>query len=253
LLVPTEDDASIVRCGMFNVKLSKEREMTSKRLLMLALTRVLPATLILGMTGPAHAQQVCNNGNNTNNGYFYSFYRSSGSGCMTLGSNGNYSVSYSLGSTGNLVAGKGWQTGSTSRVVGYNAGNFTPGANSYLTLYGWSTNPLVEYYVVENWGGFTPPGNSTRLGVVNTDGGSYNIYRTQRVNQPSIIGNATFYQYWSVRTSKRSTGTNNVITFGNHVSAWRTLGMNLGTMNYQIMATEGYGSNGSSNVTVWQQ
>jgi len=28
--------------------------------------------------------------------------------------------------------------------------------------------------------------------------------------------------------------------------------MNLGTMNYQIMATEGFGSNGSSNVTTWQ-
>ncbi|MFT7763811.1 UNVERIFIED_CONTAM: glycoside hydrolase family 11 protein, partial [Salmonella enterica subsp. enterica serovar Enteritidis] len=82
---------------------------------------------------------------------------------------------------------------------------------------------------------------------------TYNIYRTQRVNAPSIIGNATFYQFWSVRTSKRATGTNNVIAFVNHVNAWRSHGMNLGTMNYQILATEGYGSNGSSNVTVWQQ
>jgi len=46
---------------------------------------------------------------------------------------------------------------------------------------------------------------------------------------------------------------NNTITFANHVNAWRSHGMNLGTMNYQIMATEGFGSNGSSNVTTWQQ
>ena len=227
--------------------------MNLRHVAMIALTRVAPVTLAFGTTATAEAQQICSNGTATNNGYFYSFYRSSGSGCMTLGANGNYSTTYSLGSSGNLVAGKGWATGSTSRVVGYNAGVFNPGANSYLTLYGWTTNPLVEYYVVDNWGGFTPPGGSQSLGTVSSDGGTYNIYRTQRVNQPSIIGNATFYQYWSVRTSKRATGVNSTISFINHVNAWRARGMNLGTMNYQIMATEGFGASGSSNVTVWQQ
>ena len=36
---------------------------------------------------------------------------------------GNYSTTWSLGSSGNMVAGKGWNPGSTTRVVGYNAGN----------------------------------------------------------------------------------------------------------------------------------
>ena len=227
--------------------------MTFKRLLMLALTRALPATLAFGFAQSASAQQICSNGTNTHNGYFYSFWKDTGSACMTLGSAGNYSTTYNLGG-GNLVAGKASPTGSTSRVVGYNAGAFNPGSNSYLTLYGWSTNPLVEYYVVDNWGGFTPPGSGGQfMGTVNSDGGTYNIYRTQRVNQPSIQGNATFYQFWSVRTSKRSLRTNNTITFINHVNAWRSKGMSLGTMNYQIMATEGFGASGNSNVTVWQQ
>lgn len=228
--------------------------MNLKRLAMIAVTRVLPSILALATAGSLQAQTICNNQTGTNNGYYYQVYLSSGSACMTLGTNGNYSTTWNLGSSGNLVAGKGWATGSTSRVIGYNAGVFNGGSNGYLALYGWSTNPLIEYYVVDNWGSFTPPGSgATFMGTVSSDGGTYNIYRTQRVNAPSIIGNATFYQFWSVRTSKRATGTNNVIAFVNHVNAWRSHGMNLGTMNYQILATEGYGSNGSSNVTVWQQ
>ncbi len=228
--------------------------MNLKRLVMIAVTRILPPVLALATAGSLQAQTICNNQTGTNNGYYYQVYLSSGSACMTLGTNGNYSTTWNLGSSGNLVAGKGWATGSTSRVIGYNAGVFNGGSNGYLALYGWSTNPLIEYYVVDNWGSFTPPGSgATFMGTVSSDGGTYNIYRTQRVNAPSIIGNATFYQFWSVRTSKRATGTNNVIAFVNHVNAWRSHGMNLGTMNYQILATEGYGSNGSSNVTVWQQ
>jgi endo-1,4-beta-xylanase len=229
--------------------------MNLKRLALVALTRAVPSVLALTLASAGLAQaSVCSNQTGTNNGFYYQMYLSSGTACLTLGSAGNYSTTWSLGSSGNMVAGKGWSTGSTSRVVGYNAGVLNLGSNGYLSLYGWSTNPLVEYYVVDDYGGFTPPGNgATLLGTVSSDGGTYNIYKVQRVNAPSIQGTATFYQYWSVRTSKRSTGTNNTITFANHVKAWASHGMNLGTMNYQIIATEGYGSSGSSNVTVWSQ
>lgn len=222
-----------------------------------ALRRVYPkGLLLLGLFAVPvvglQAQTITTNQQGTHSGYFYTYWKNSGSATMNLGSGGNYSVNWSLGSGGNFVGGKGWNPGSSSRRVGYNAGVWNPNGNSYLCLYGWTTNPLVEYYVVDNWGSWRPPGGSSQ-GTITSDGGSYNLYRTQRVNQPSIQGTATFYQYWSVRTTKRQTGQNSVINFQNHVNGWSTRGWNLGNHNYQVLATEGYQSSGSSNVTVWQQ
>jgi endo-1,4-beta-xylanase len=219
-----------------------------------ALRRVFPqgvllASLVIGSVSGLQAQTITSNQTGTHNGYFYSYWKDTGTVSMTLGSGGNYSVNWNLGS-GNFVGGKGWSTGSSSRKVNYNAGVWAPSGNAYLTLYGWTRNPLIEYYVVDSWGSWRPPGGTSQ-GSVTTDGGTYDLYRTQRVNQPSIEGTRTFYQYWSVRRTKRATGSNVSITFSNHVNAWSSKGWNLGAHAYQIMATEGFQSSGRSNLTVW--
>ncbi|HEY6816848.1 MAG TPA: glycoside hydrolase family 11 protein [Croceibacterium sp.] len=197
----------------------------------------------------------CVRGTGQDDGFFYTSWRDSGSVCMTLGEAGHYTVTWDLAGGGNMVVGKGWKPGSTGRTIGYRAAAFEPGSNGYLTLYGWTTDPLIEYYVVDGWGAdFTPPGEDAPvLGTVESDGGTYRIYRTQRVQKPSIRGTQTFYQYWSVRTEERPQGADNTITFANHVAAWRSHGLELGAMDYQVMATEGFGSTGRSDVTVWQE
>jgi endo-1,4-beta-xylanase len=167
-----------------------------------------------------------------------------GSACITLNSGNSYSTSWSR--IGDFVAGAGWNPGNnaTKRFSGSLSAS---GGTSLVSLYGWSTNPLVEYYVMENYVG-SPPTAGTFKGTVTSDGGTYNIYEHQQVNQPSIQGTATFEQYLAIRTSPTSSGT---ITTQNFFNAWASHGMNLGTLNYQILATESFGGgSGKSSVTV---
>lgn len=204
------------------------------------------------LAGASDNAAICTNGTGDRDGLFYSTWHDSGQGCLTLTHDGGYQVRWTLDRQGNFVAGRGWRRGAFDRIVGYRVRHFDPGSNGYLTLYGWSKNPLVEYYIVDGWGDFTPPGPSAvPLGTVRSDGGTYRIYHTRRIEQPSINGTATFDQYWSVRTERRPIGRNSTITTSKHFAAWRRVGLVLGSLDYQIMATEGFGSKGRSEITLW--
>ena len=136
----------------------------------------------------------------------------------------------------------------SSQTVSFSGSMSASGGTALASLYGWSTNPLVEYYVIEDDQG-GGPSLGTFMGTTTSDGATYNLYEHQQVNQPCITGNScTFEQYLAIRQGNTTSGT---ITTQNFFNAWASHGMNLGSLNYQIFATEAWGGgSGSSNFTV---
>jgi endo-1,4-beta-xylanase len=190
----------------------------------------------------------------TNNGFFWSLWQSDGAtGTCNYanGSGGNYSISWS-GYNGNFTCGKGYSTGSSNRVIGYNAGAYTNTGGGTFGWYGWTRSPYYEFYVNEMWGAVAPTGG-TYLGSLTSDGGTYNVY-TVWVNNTNIDGTTGFRQIYSSRTSKNSVGQNHTITFANHYNKWKSLGYTLGAFSAPvIMVTETWGTNvsGYCNCTIW--
>ena len=180
--------------------------------------------------------------------YSYSLWKDYGDTSMTLKGDGRFECSWK--NIGNALFREGisfdctksyQEIGDISADYGV---DYKPDGNSYLCIYGWSREPLIEYYIVESWGSWRPPGGESK-GTINVDGGTYDVYETTRINQPSIDGTATFKQYWSVRTSKRSSGT---ISVTEHFKEWEKLGMSLGKLYETSLTVEGYQSSGYADV-----
>jgi len=136
----------------------------------------------------------------------------------------------------------------TNRNITYTGTHKATAGTVTFQVYGWSKNPLVEYYIIEDYtsasqfGGGGGAGGGTK-GTLTVDGSDYTIYETTRTNDPSIVGTSTFHQYISVRKDKRQSGT---ITTQAHFDAWAKAGMKLGAMDYQVLSTEGYNNAGGS-------
>jgi len=101
---------------------------------------------------------------------------------------------------------------------------------SYIGVYGWSREPLIEYYVVDNWLSQYRPGDwvgEKKHGDFIIDGAEYTVYENTRFG-PSIDGETTFKQFFSIRKEARDCGTIDITA---HIKKWEELGMVLGKLH----------------------
>lgn len=130
---------------------------------------------------------------------------------------------------------------------------------SYIGVYGWSQDPLIEWYIVDTWSPYRPNwiGKSTAgcdecglRGTITVDGATYEVY-VDKVQRGSIEGdNTPFTQYFSVRKSKRSCGTIDITA---HFDGWKSLGLELGNSMYEakVLGEAGqYPENGNASGTL---
>ncbi|WP_164174856.1 polysaccharide deacetylase family protein, partial [Ruminococcus flavefaciens] len=82
--------------------------------------------------------------------------------------------------------------------------------------------------------------------TVTIDGAQYEIFQLDHTG-PTILGTTeTFKQYFSVRKSKRTSGT---ITVSDHFKAWAEAGWNIGNLTEVALNVEGWESSGKANVS----
>jgi hypothetical protein len=124
------------------------------------------------------------------------------------------------------------------------------GGFSYIGIYGWSTNPCIEYYIVDDsFNGFPfNPYNATLRGTPTPiDGENYKFYsNTTNGTGGSRCNLSSWTQFWSIRQTARQCGQ---ISITQHFNAWKAAGMTLGNMLEAKVLVEVGGGNGSIDFT----
>jgi len=210
-----------------------------------------PATPLTG------GKQYCASSKGTADGsYAYELWTNgTGTGCMTV-----YGVDATFSSTwtnvGDLLARNGLQfdetkTPSQLGTISADFAETKTGSNGlvYVGIYGWTVNPLREYYILDDWGETMPGGTAsdgtarTHVGTITVDGGTYDVWKHTQMNKPNITGtDQNFDQYFSVRQTARQCGH---ISISQHFSQWATLGLQMGNLEEAKLLVEAQNSTGT--------
>jgi len=184
------------------------------------------------------------------NGIGYELWADSGSISATFYSDGSFSCSFQNSMDFLCRSGLSFDSTKTYSQIGHMYADFKLVKQniqnvdySFVGVYGWTRNPLIEFYIVDNWLSQYRPGDwvgNTKYGDYIIDGAYYTVYENTRYG-PSIDGNTQFKQYFSIRQQARDCGTIDITA---HFQQWKNLGMNMGYMHEAKVLGE-VGSNGS--------
>jgi hypothetical protein len=188
--------------------------------------------------------EYCSNSKgNAGGGYAYELWADGGgTGCMTVhGVDAAFSASWSDVEDFLGRVGLDFDQTRTHQQIGEIKATFQEtksddGGFTYIGIYGWTTNPLREFYILDDWGVEKPGGFSSdgtprdEVGTLTADGETYDVWKKTRENKPSIEGTATFDQYFSIRRTARQCGT---VSVSEHFRQWEELGLSLGNL-YEV-------------------
>jgi hypothetical protein len=214
-----------------------------------------PATPLTG------GKQYCSNTTgNAGGGYSYELWAEGpGMGCMNVfGKDATFSANWSDVEDFLARVGLQFDRTRTHEQIGTISAEFaeTKTGNDglvYVGIYGWTVDPLREYYILDDWGDTKPAGTASDgtprdfVGMITVDGETYDVWKKTRVNKPAITGNSeTFDQYFSIRQTARQCGR---ISISEHFAKWEELGLPFGKLTEAKWLVEAQASTGTINFT----
>jgi hypothetical protein len=189
--------------------------------------------------------------------YHYSFWKECGDVHIVLNKKGKYSSEWNDVEC-NWVGGKGWYGNdkiTNIESVEYQAKfNIKKDKGVYFGIYGWTTDPLIEYYIIESHGSHNPLNckDGKNFGKYKSNEEIYEVVKCRRENKPAIGGGLnSFDQYFSVRSPKKELkDIDGIIKIKDHFNYWESKGLKLGKHYYMILATESWDGVGTSEVEI---
>ena len=181
-------------------------------------------------TAAGSAHQVSGNKTGDISGTPWGFEQWSGGGScsMTYYDNGTFEANWS--NNQDYLTRVGFRYGDNGPGVDHNTKHYavdyrytkTGSAQyGYIGVYGWTVNPQVEYYIVDDW--YSKPNEQyigEKFGEIEVDGARYTIHAYLRQQEPSKTGTSTFLQIFSVRQTPRQCGH---IDISAHFKKWDEL------------------------------
>jgi hypothetical protein len=205
--------------------------------------------------------KYCSNTTGNAGGFAYELWASgNGTGCMNVyGADAAFSATWTNVDDFLARSGLAFDRSKTPAQIGTLSADFaetkTGGDTGlvYVGIYGWTVDPLREYYILDDWGSTKPAGIASdgtprdSVGTITVDGASYDVWKKTRTNKPAITGdNMTFDQYFSIRQTARQCGH---ISISTHFNEWIRLGLQLGKLVESKLLLEAQNSSGTIDFT----
>ena len=206
-------------------------------------------------------KKYCSNSTgNAGGNYSYELWaEGSGTGCMNVyGTDATFNANWNNVEDFLARIGLTFDRTKTPAKIGTLSADFaeTKTGNTglvYVGIYGWTVDPLRDYYILDDWGTTKPAGIASdgtprdSVGTITVDGAVYDVWKKTRTNKPAITGdNKTFDQYFSIRQTARQCGH---ISISEHFSKWIGLGLQLGNLVEAKLLVEAQDSTGTIDFT----